>query len=183
MTRGKMHHVLLLDDDELWLRSLKRLLTRAGTRCDDHVTPESALEALEANHAAGDLPALCVVDYALGRGWTGARFAQEAHARLGEQCPPLVLVSGTAELVGMEDRRLFHATYAKTLEPDALLAELRLVLNRREGRPRSHSRASARSRRRRPRGPCSAGRRRRRRSEERARLALLHASCSASSSS
>ncbi len=137
---------LVLDDDELWLRSLARLLSTHGIRSLRCTTAEQAFAALEEQPVD-----LCVIDFVLGGGWDGARFARALREKLGEDTPPLVLLSGTLDEVDFEDRRPFDASYAKDLPPEALVAELRAAATEENGRPRSHSRIR----------PVHAGRKRR----------------------
>jgi len=128
---------LLLDDDETWLRSLSRFLrVRAKADCVTHTTPEPVFAALD----RGPRPQLCIIDYALGAGWTGARVARALRERLGRRTPTLVLLSGSLEDVSDRERGYFDAVYSKSINPDVLLEELRRLTEPAARQPRSYLR-------------------------------------------
>ncbi|HJL15789.1 MAG TPA: response regulator [Sandaracinaceae bacterium LLY-WYZ-13_1] len=134
MTQPPRPLLLLLDDDELWLRSLSRRLRMEGYRT---VTFGTAAEALDG--IAEHEPDLCVIDYLLGGDQDGSDVAFRARDRFGDACPPLVLVSGTLEQVPTDRLRPFDGTYGKDLDARQLVAEITATLTSGD-RPRSHSR-------------------------------------------
>ncbi|MGE0784177.1 MAG: hypothetical protein AB7S26_00715 [Sandaracinaceae bacterium] len=130
----------MLDDDELWLRSFGRALRARGADVAPFTTPEQALVAL-----ADELrPSVLVIDYVLGRGWDGARFAEAVRgqrAMRGEEGagPPLILLSGTLGQVGAWRRRAFDLALSKST-PVAALVEQVLALARSGRSADSHAR-------------------------------------------
>lgn len=129
--------ILLLDDDELWLRSLSRLLRTRGFEVRSFSSPEPALEALER-----DRPTLAVIDFVHGGGWTGATVARRIHGTLGRAAPPLVLVSGTLAEVEDEDLAIFDTVLSKGLKTERIVDEIAATLAEAEAesrqKPRSH---------------------------------------------
>lgn len=126
---------LLLDDDELWLRALSRVLTAEGLRCRCFTTPDKAIEAV-----CESPPDVFLIDFLLGRGWTGADVALQVHTRLVERAPLLVLVTGTLNQVSLEQRRLFDEVYGKDLSPRTLVDEVLAALATVGERARSQTR-------------------------------------------
>ncbi len=111
---------LLLDDDEKWLQSLSLGLTaRGNVHCVPFTIPEDALRALESVATN-----ICVIDFSLGRGWTGARFALAVRAHLGVRTPPLLLVTEALGDVPPADLAHFDDAYPKDLDPRALIEAL-----------------------------------------------------------
>ncbi len=124
---------------------------RANATCLTFTRPEPALELFERSNAVE----LCVVDFALGGGWTGGRFAGALRARRCRRIPALVLVSGTLEDVPSADRRLFDAAYPKSMDPRTLLAELLRFTRVEAKHPRSYLRLTPAGREAAERGAAS----------------------------
>ncbi|MFK7985542.1 MAG: hypothetical protein AB8I08_05885 [Sandaracinaceae bacterium] len=126
-------HILVLDDDELWLRSCVRRIRQRGGRVTTFTMPEDALKALAEQRFA-----LGMIDYHLGRGWTGARFAEQARG-LDVSCPPLILVSSALEQVPMVERARFRGAYPKATPSMTLFDEVFATIAEASRRsPKSH---------------------------------------------
>ncbi|MCC6874977.1 MAG: response regulator [Sandaracinaceae bacterium] len=120
--------LVLLDDDLVWLRILRRALERAGCAVRAFSEPRELLDAL-----AEDGPAIVVLDYMLA-GTTGAEVARTIHAR---QLPfaRMILLSGSVELVGSDERPLFDLVLDKASGTAAIVEQLRpMWTSRRPGK-------------------------------------------------
>lgn len=133
MNDAHLDSVLLLDDDELWLRSLGRLLRTRGLVVRPFTAPEPALEALGAS-----VPKVCVIDFVLGRGWTGASFARRVREQLGTRTPPLVLVSATLAEIDHVDLIPFDLCLGKHLDTGKIVDEVLATAAEARRAPRSH---------------------------------------------
>ncbi len=149
VTRARSPLVVLLDDDELWLRSLARAFKARGGRVVVFTTPEQLLEAWTDGLSAD----VMVIDFVLGFGWDGARVARAIRERASTTPPPLVLLSGTLEEVGAADLEAFDLALSKG---DSMADVVDQVL----AQPRASTRKS--HHRLRPATPSDALRRRRR---------------------
>ncbi|MGF1468482.1 MAG: hypothetical protein ACFCGT_20345 [Sandaracinaceae bacterium] len=104
----RARQVYLLDDDPGWLRALARLLAVEGLRPRTFADPASLLEGLVER-----VPALVVLDFALGVRQTGADVARLLRRRLGAATPALVLLSGGLTEVSEADRAAFDRVLSK----------------------------------------------------------------------
>lgn len=126
--------VVLLDDDEAWLRTLSRLLRRAGFEVASFTTPEAMFERL----AEGASPDVLVIDFELGNGWNGARVAREVWKLLERSSPPLLLLSGALDTASAAEQAQFDAVLDKTVASRQIIQRLR-DLSRRGRNTRSET--------------------------------------------
>lgn len=114
--------VFLVDDDHRLLRAARIALEAflGGSRVETFSDPH---DAFLASFAAR--PDAVVTDYAMP-GCTGAQLARAMRKAHGEDCPPLLLVTGDVTLQRQE-RALFDAVYEKPLSPRHLAFHLRAL--------------------------------------------------------
>lgn len=120
---GDQQLIAVVDDEPVWLASLGRALERAGYRTLPIADSTQAVELV-----AVERPAAMIVDYSMP--WlAGDELASELHKSLGDECPPLILVTGDLADLGTEARSLFAACFQKPVSLHDLLAELQRVIH------------------------------------------------------
>lgn len=107
--------VVLIDDEPKLLGVQHRLLERAGLRVRSFRCPKAALDAI-----VRQPPRAVVTDYHMPA-MTGGELAGALAEALGERCPPLMLVSGRADEVPVEERARFQLVVSKPLDWKLLL--------------------------------------------------------------
>jgi two-component system response regulator FlrC len=108
--------VLVVDDDEWLRRALVSLLRANGFEVDSFPCAESFFGALDGSSSAS----LVILDYQLPK-TTGAEIAASLRERFGDDCPPLLLVSGSLDDVSPTERARFDRILAKPFVPGTLL--------------------------------------------------------------
>lgn len=127
--------VLLLDDDELWLRTVARALKAKGATVVTMTTPERLFAAIE----QGIAPDVMVIDYLLEHSLHGGDVTTRVLEKMRELTPPRVLLSGTLERVPQPELELFDLALAKSTELPVLCEQI-LRLARRNAKRASHTR-------------------------------------------
>ena len=112
--RGGGRRVLLLDDNDLVLATVRRILTRAGYSVTTHADPATALNELESNPCAFDL---LITDRTMP-GLSGPEVAQRARALNPDL--PVVLLTGANQSAD-DEAPWFSAVVMKPVERAALL--------------------------------------------------------------
>lgn len=138
MTERAKPLVLLLDDDEVWLRTLGRALELRGASVVAMTTPERLFTALE----KGLAPDVMVIDYLLGADVSGGEVAAQVRGRMASHTPPLVLLSGTLERVPRDELDRFELALPKSHPLQELDAAI-LRLAKRGGQRGSHTRLTS----------------------------------------
>ena len=79
-----------------------------------------------------------MIDFVLGRGWTGASFARRVREQLGTRTPPLVLVSATLAEIEDVDLLPFDLCLGKNLKIGKIVDEVLATAAEARRAPRSH---------------------------------------------
>ena len=114
--------LLLLDDDVHVLRTITKVLTRAGYVVDAFSDATQALEMLGATHGGYEV---LITDRTMPT-MSGLEVARQAHARY--PALPIVLLSGAVQEGDRESAEL-AAVVSKPIEAEALVAEIERVLS------------------------------------------------------
>ncbi|MCC7323916.1 MAG: response regulator, partial [Gemmatimonadaceae bacterium] len=114
--------LLLLDDDVHVLRTITKVLTRAGYVVDAFSDATQALEMLGATHGGYEV---LITDRTMPT-MSGLEVARQAHARY--PAVPIVLLSGAVQEGDRESAEL-AAVVSKPIEAEALVAEIERVLS------------------------------------------------------
>jgi DNA-binding response OmpR family regulator len=118
----KQQLIAVVDDEPVWLASLGRALTLRGYEPLLLERPERALDEVPRRR-----PVAMIVDYSMPR-LTGAELASRLQGSLGDECPPLILVTGDLEELSPAERAPFAAAFGKPVPLQELFAELRRVV-------------------------------------------------------
>jgi DNA-binding response OmpR family regulator len=116
--------ILLVDDDEWLRRALATLLRTHGFGIEAYESADSFFEAL-----GDEPPSLVILDYQLPR-TTGVAIAAAVKNRFPDNCPPLMLISGSLDDVSDEEQAGFDAVLAKPFPSAALLSTVEALVAR-----------------------------------------------------
>ena len=117
--------VAAVDDDPLWLSLLGRALAREGMQVSLIADVDRAVETI-----VREKPTIVILDYGLPR-TNGGRIARELREIMGDDCPPLLLITGDLGGVSLDDRGVFDATLEKPVPLAVLTQTLRTLTRRR----------------------------------------------------
>lgn len=107
------HHILVVDDDVIFLRGLTRLMRATGLNVLSAPDSGSAFRICERVR-----PALVISDLDMPAP-NGLDLARQVRERMGENAPPFVLLTGTADPPAVTDDVKLVLT--KSIRPEALL--------------------------------------------------------------
>ena len=116
---GEKTLIAVVDDEPVWLTAIGRALSRAGHHSLLLGDPENAAETI-----VDELPDVVIVDRWMP-GLGGVGLVKELRARLGDRCPPVILVSGDLADISEEDDELFALRMEKPISLQSLLEEVR----------------------------------------------------------
>ncbi len=106
--------IAVVDDEPTWLATMGRALAREGYHAQLIGDGEAAVDLIVAER-----PLVAVLDRHMPR-ISGLELSARLRARLGESCPPLVLVTGDLNELSEPELDRFDAAYEKPV-PLALL--------------------------------------------------------------
>lgn len=114
--------IAVVDDEPVWLTTVGRALSREGYHAQLIGDPDAALALI-----ASERPTVVIVDRYMPR-LGGLELAERLQHRLGERCPPLVLVTGDLGDLSPSQLARFEAVFEKPVSLKQLMRTMRRLV-------------------------------------------------------